>query len=148
MPHCGAIVRKVVIQAFTHGGLQMHPVFPSEHNLLHGKKGNGNNLFLGHKSLGMSQEELCCLVFWAKCKHQIWYLVTDVPVFILHLPELLSDITFTSKLESKHILKGFTIIKTSADVVVGSGLFEDYVLTLVYLCTACTSMNFNLTVQG
>lgn len=148
MPCRGAVVRKIVIQEFTHVGLQMHPDLPSEHSLLHGKKGNGNNLFLGHKTLGVSREELCCLVFWAKCKHQIRYLVTNVPVVILHLPELLSDITFISKLESKYILKEFTILKTSADVVAGSGSFKDYVLTLVFLCTVCISMNFNLTVQG
>lgn len=71
-----------------------------------------------------------------------------MPVVILHLPELLSDITFISKLESKYILKEFTILKTSADVVAGSGSFKDYVLTLVFLCTVCISMNFNLTVQG
>lgn len=56
-----------------------------------------------------------------------------MPVFILHLPELLSDITLISKLESKYVLKEFTIIKASADVAVGLGLFEDYVLTLVFL---------------
>lgn len=56
-----------------------------------------------------------------------------MPVFLLRLPELLSDITFISKLESKYILKQFTIIKTSADVPVGLGLFQDYVLTRVFI---------------
>lgn len=56
-----------------------------------------------------------------------------MPVFLLRLPELLSDITFISKLESKYIPKQFTVIKTSADVPVGLGLFKDYVLTRVFI---------------
>lgn len=80
----------------------------------------------------MSREEDLCLVFRGKCKYQV-YLFTDIPVFILHLPELLSDVTLISKIEFKYILKQFTIIKTSADVAVGLGLFKDCMLTLVFL---------------
>jgi len=39
---CGAVVRKIVIQEFTHGGLQMRPDFTSEHSFLRGTEGKRN----------------------------------------------------------------------------------------------------------
>lgn len=124
--------------------IAMHSDFSSKHSLLNGKEGNkmgANYLFLGHKTLGVN-----CAAWYSETNASIRYdffFLTNRPVFLLHLSELLSVIynwnTFICKTESKYILKQFTIIKNFTDVAVGLKWFKDYVVAFI-------PRKFNLTI--
>lgn len=66
MPCFRAVIRKSVIDKFTHKELQMHPDFSSEQNIYFTEKMGiemGFNLFLGHKTSDLTREGECCWVF-------------------------------------------------------------------------------------